>query len=410
MSDADDGRLGPEVGAAALRALRGLLHAAHEAQVDDLPGLVHDAAVTMGATAATVYVVDYDLVELVPLGRHAHSGRGSLPIAGTLGGRAFAESVVLVAGDGPVTSWVPLCNGIERVGVLEVTASSSSLPEDVLALLSDLVAQLLVTRSSVGDMVETTRRRGPMALEAEMQWKLLPPLSFATPAVSISGLLVPANEVAGDSFDYAMNGDVLHVALIDAMGHGLSASLLASLILSAYRNGRRSGLELTHVVRSIDKFVSARFDGAFATAVVAELDVRTGVYRWVNCGHLPVLLVRDGRVVKTFEEPVNMPLGLQGSGELDVGEERLERDDRVLMYSDGVVEARDVHGEWFGTDRLVDQVMKVSSAGLPAAETMRRLVHGILAHQAGDLQDDATAVLIEWRERTSSAGAAAPSA
>jgi serine phosphatase RsbU (regulator of sigma subunit) len=75
----------------------------------------------------------------------------------------------------------------------------------------------------------------------------------------------------------------------------------------------------------------------------------------------------------------------------------LEPADQVIFFTDGVVEARSANGEFFGVDRLVDMVIRTSAAATPAPETMRRLLHAILDHQDGELQDDATIVVVEWR-------------
>ncbi|WP_433221888.1 PP2C family protein-serine/threonine phosphatase [Dactylosporangium sp. CS-047395] len=80
----------------------------------------------------------------------------------------------------------------------------------------------------------------PMQLAAEIIWTQLPPLTFATDRATVAAILEPAYEVGGDAFDYAANGDALHVALFDAVGHGIEASALTALTLSAYRNARRS--------------------------------------------------------------------------------------------------------------------------------------------------------------------------
>ena len=71
--------------------------------------------------------------------------------------------------------------------------------------------------------------------------------------------------------------------------------------------------------------------------------------------------------------------------------------DQVVFFTDGVIEARSPDGNFFGADRLADLVGRASAGGNPPPETLRRLVHSILDHQAGDLQDDATAVLVEWK-------------
>ena len=98
--------------------------------------------------------------------------------------------------------------------------------------LAGLVADILITKGMYTDRFFQARRRQPMSLSAEMQWQLLPPLMMSTPQVAIAGALEPAYNVAGDSFDYALNDDVLHLAMIDAMGHGLSAAVMATLALA----------------------------------------------------------------------------------------------------------------------------------------------------------------------------------
>ena len=94
----------------------------------------------------------------------------------------------------------------------------------LLRRLAGLVADMLVTKNAYTDQFFQARRREPMSVAAEIQWSLLPPLSMSVPQVAVAGILEPAYDVAGDSFDYALNDDILHVAMIDAMGHGLDAA------------------------------------------------------------------------------------------------------------------------------------------------------------------------------------------
>jgi serine phosphatase RsbU (regulator of sigma subunit) len=214
--------------------------------------------------------------------------------------------------------------------------------------------------------------------------------------VAIAGILVPTDEVAGDSFDYAVNGPIANVAIVDAMGHGLDATLMSAIAIGQLRNSRRRNSNLHDTVIAMDEAIAERFGpDRFVTGIIGQLDTNTGVWTWVNCGHPPSLLVRGGHVVKELVTPVNPPLGLL-SGEPDISSERLEPGDRLLLYTDGVTETRDASGGFFGVERLVDFVTKQSAAGRPAAETLRRLNLAILQHQTGPLQDDATTVLVEW--------------
>ena len=143
---------------------------------------------------------------------------------------------------------------------------------------------------------------------------LLPPLMMTTPQVAVAGALEPAYDVAGDSFDYALNGDVLHLCMIDAMGHGLDAAVMATLAIGAYRHARRIDVEpgrslRCHGLRQVaDQFGPDRF----ATAQMARLDVGSGRLQWVNTGHPPPLLIRDGRIVGQLDTD-DVPVGFGGA-------------------------------------------------------------------------------------------------
>jgi len=89
------------------------------------------------------------------------------------------------------------------------------------------------------------------------------------------------------------------------------------------------------------------------------------------------------------------PLGLQDA-KPEVCQTRLEHGDRLLLYTDGITEARSPSGEFFGEQRLADHIISALAAGDPAPETVRRLMRSVLTHQADQLQDDASIVVLEW--------------
>ncbi len=385
-----------------LRAFRDLVAGTHQARPEDVPALAMRCAELLDAGEMVIYLVDYEQRNLMPLAGDGTPHRDPIAVDGTLPGRSFAmtETYETDTGSG-WRLWVPLLDGVERLGVLEVVTTTEP-SRDVLAnyrTAAGLLSEVLMTRRAYGDAVERIRRRLPMQLAAEIIWNLLPPLTFATTDVLISAILEPAYDVGGDAFDYAVNGGVLHAAVFDAVGHGIDASAMTSLTISAYRNARRCGLDLVDTYRSIDKWVSATYPHGFVTAALTELDTDRGLFRRISAGHPGELLFRDGKLVRTLPAPTAMPLGL---GHLDTGiptveEEALQPGDQLLLYTDGVTEARTDNGEFFGPDRLVDFVTRSLADHVSAPETLRRLVHAILEHQPENLQDDATAVLLEWR-------------
>lgn len=297
--------------------------------------------------------------------------------------------------------WLPLLHGAERLGVLEFRVKAPPpLPvQHDLEVIAALVAELIASRRFYGDAVEHTRRRMPMQLAAEIIWNQLPPLTFAVDGTMVTAVLEPCYEVGGDAFDYAANGDVLHVALFDTVGHGISASALTTLTLNTYRNARRSGLSLLDTCRSIDKWIRAQYPGAFVTALVAELDIATGAYRRISAGHPAELFLRDGRALPMLPTPNALPLGL---GHMlrrvpQVIEVQLEPGDALVLYTDGITEARDASGTLFGVEQLSEFMLRTLGAGIPAPETMRRLIQTIVSYEQGELRDDATAAMLQWR-------------
>jgi len=395
-----------------------LLRRTHLAGGHDLPRLFERHGEAIGVTDVAVFLADLQQRVLVPFS--GTNGPGvtvhaeALGIDSTLAGRAFqqVESVVQELDDGDRSSqriWLPLVDGIERVGVLAVTvvASEEALAGDSVLIarlhrFASLAAELIVAKATYGDTIVRLRRASDMGLAAEMQWALLPPLTFANADVTIAAGLEPAYDVGGDCIDYAVDAGVARFAIFDGMGHGLRSALLAATAVAGYRNGRRSGHSLITTARGIDSAVDAAFEGeAFGTGLLAELDTDSGSLTWVNAGHPAPLLLREGRLVRELHAEPMLPFGLGATlghmEDVSVGIEALEPRDVVILYSDGMVEARSPEGEFFGVDRMVDLVSRNLAAGLPAPETMRRIVRALLDHHQGQLVDDASLLIIEWR-------------
>ena len=406
-----DGRLALEAEA----ATDALMSQAHTAAAFELPALADRHVGGFGGTEAVIYLADLQQTMLVPFfgpdGPGPHTHVDLLSIDSTLAGRAFRHVEVLVQHNvgGASTVWLPLLDGSERLGVVAVSVEG-----DADALLSgrlrarlqrfvSIIGELVMTKTLYADTIVRLRRLAQMGLAAEMQWSLLPPLTFACPEVTIAAALEPAYEVAGDTFDYAIDTGVARFAVLDGMGHGLRSAQSAVVAVAAYRHARRAGHSLLETCAAIDDAVSEAFSGSmFTTAVLAELNTTDGMLQWVNAGHPEPFLLRDGRLVKTLHVAPRPPLGLHLGGAWSsppVGTEHLEPGDVVLLYTDGVIEARAPDGEFFGERRLVDLIVQHMAAGLPAPETMRRLVRALLEHQQGRLTDDASLVLISWAGR-----------
>jgi hypothetical protein len=400
------------------RMLGGLISANHLASMEDLPALIAEHAELVGFSHTMVYVVDLQGQFLAPLpGQHDEDGKPleRIRIDATMAGWAFrnleitcarhagdssdAEGAPSSTGEDPRRLWVALLDGTERLGVLAVTVPG----DDELARwragqLASLISLLVASKRSTSDTYSRLVRAQPMHLSAEVLWTLMPARTFANERVVVSAALEPAYLVGGDVFDYGLAGDVLHLSIFDAMGHDTAAGLTATIAVGACRNNRRQDADLVTITEKIDEAIAEQFDGTrFATGILADLDTRTGLLTWVNRGHHPPLVLRSGRVVATLEMEPDPPMGLGMGVFTKPARYQLEPGDRLLFYTDGVIEAQSPDGELFGLERFTDFVIRREVDGVPAPETLRRLIQTLLEHQQGRLQDDATVLLVEWR-------------
>ncbi len=376
-----------------------------------IPEIVAAHAALLGARSTVILLADLEQTVLAPFPPNAadEPGAGSLLVESTLAGRAYQHDEVLVQpphdSEPRTTWWSPLSHGADRLGVLAVTVEAGAhdgletAPPGWLRPFVTLVAHLIVAKAPYADTLVTARRSVHLELAAEIQWGLLPPLTFASAEVTIAGVLEPAYEVAGDTVDYAVEPGVARFAVFDGMGHGLRSAQLAALTVAAYRNTRRRGAGLAETAASIDLAVELGFAGdSFSTGVLAELDLDTGHLEWVNAGHPDPLLLRHGRHVKTLSGEPGLPFGLGLPDALGyrAAHEQLEPGDHVLLFTDGVIEARSPSGEQFGVERLVDLLARTVADSLSAAESMRRVSRALVEHQRDRLTDDATLLLLEW--------------
>ena len=372
---------------------------------ESIPDIVWRIAQPLSATDVVVYLVDFAQTTLEPMPDHAtHADAPKQePVVGSMAGRAFTDAACTWAErpDG-VRVWVPIIEGSDRTGVLALTIREST--DDILEACEELgllVGYLIATLARTTDLYYLHRRRRSLTLAASMQWDLLPPLVLKTPAVSLAGLLEPAYEVGGDCFDYALNGRVLNLGVMDAMGHGVGSSLISALALGSYRHDRREGRSLERTHLTLDDVISTHCPPfTFATGQLAQLDVDTGALTWTNAGHPLPFLIRGGSVIGELECRPTPPWGLGSvvapNAVPTVAGESLEPGDSVLFYTDGVVEAHKPGGDLFGVERLADLIGRHASDQLEPEEIVRQIVKSILDYKADELADDATLVLVRW--------------
>ncbi|WTV73100.1 serine/threonine-protein phosphatase [Streptomyces sp. NBC_00028] len=356
----------------------------------------------LGLHHAVAYLADIQQRHLVPL----TDVTATLPIDDSLAGWTYRTQSLRVepAESGAVTAWFPLLDGAERLGVLAV--HGPSLTAACLnrgKALATLVAMMVTSRRTFKDSYVQRTRTERMQLPSEMLRAFLPPRTIGNARVVSTAVLEPAYEIGGDAFDHALTETTLHATVFDAMGHNLASGLTSALSLAACRNARRIGADLPELVQTVDEALAQWLPDQFCTGILAQLDLASGVLRWCNCGHPAPLLIRDQQMMEdALEREADPPLGLPfllSDRDRRIHEVTLQPGDRVLLYTDGVTEARTLHGELFGLQRFADYVIRATAAGELAPETLRRLIHSILDVETSRLRDDATIMMFEWQPR-----------
>jgi serine phosphatase RsbU (regulator of sigma subunit) len=385
----------PSVG----HALARLIDVAGALPPGSIAEIVDVAAELVGATRGRVYVADYALRHLQALENDGRVG-DAYPIDGTLSGRAFASGELVVSGESPTVLWVPLSEGSERIGVLELIFDewNGEKPANLDAVV-DLLVLIVVSKRRYTDVWHRTRRAQPLSDAAEAQWDLLPPLTCSTDEVALSGILEPAYSIGGDSFDYALNPGRLEFAIVDAAGHGMPAVLMSVAAINGLRNSRREEASLESAYHQVDRIIAEQFGQSYyVTGQIASLDLATGVLTWLNAGHPLPMLVRDGTYVGELQCKPSIPMGL-GGPVVEVASQQLQRGDRILFYTDGITEPLSPDGERFGPDRLADFLVRATLDQVSATETARRLCANVIAHGDNRRKDDATLFLVDYRGR-----------
>ncbi len=308
---------------------------------------------------------------------------------------------VVQSGAGPERLvFTPLTLHGERLGVLQVglpTPPGSDLLDDLSAVAA-VIAHMVIWASRLTDVFERVRRLRPFSLPAEMQWVLLPARGYSCEQFSIAGQLVPAHRVGGDHFDFHLEPASLLLTLSDAMGHGLDAAMVTALGVGALRHARRHQLDIEEQLQEANQALCERFSGEqFATGLIFQVDLDTGLASVVNAGYPALLRVRGGEVVVLSYEP-HLPLGMFEDTVYASQRSQLLAGDRLLFVSDGAVEAVDSSGESFG-DHLLTNVLR-QTAAVTAHEVVATLQARLLDHQDGHPRDDATIVCLDWRGGT----------
>ena len=258
----------------------------------------------------------------------------------------------------------------EAMGALYVDSRFASrdiskVSGDILRMVAREAASLIENARLVQAEEEARRYQQELSIAASIQQRLMavtiPEVSFAR----LDGKNLPCRDVGGDFYDAVNTKDGLAVVLTDVAGKGVSAALLASTLQGMIYSQLTAGMALTEIVASANRFLTSKHIGEkYATVIIARLR-RDGELEYVNCGHIPPLLVCSGEVIRPAHG--NLPVGLLADATYESDRYSLHNGDRLVLVTDGVTEAENSEGEFFDNERLEIAAKKGSLKDILAA-------------------------------------------
>ena len=382
--------------------LSGILAVAEAAEpVASLDVVAHNLRERLGARSVSFLFVDLLGGKLVRLTEDVETQSGRHAEQVELAGSDYetvlrAQEPRRVPGDG-YGEWVivPVTHRGDVIGLLELVLprAADEGGADVLKEVREAaraLAYMIVTDGRFTDLYHWGQRTTQVHLAAEIQHQLLPsPTSCEAPEFIVACALVPADSVGGDTYDFAVDRETVHLSITDAMGHDVGAALVATLLVNALRRARRSGYDVAEQAGQAHQAMLDYGDGAFATGQLLRVSLDGRGAQLVNAGHQLPLLVRDG-AVEEVPLTADLPFGVPGTAAAyyRVQELDLRPRDRLVLYTDGMRERCAASVDLSALVR--------DTRDLHPREAVRVMTSAVSDACHGELPDDATVLCLDW--------------
>lgn len=226
---------------------------------------------------------------------------------------------------------------------------------DLLKTIATEAAALMENAQLAIEEEHARRYREELNIAASIQQDLMAVQPPKTSYASIQARFQPCKEIGGDFYDAVAGDDCVYIVVADVSGKGVSAALLAQTLQGMVYAQLLADQRLDKIARALNRYICAKDIGKYATMIVVRLD-SSGTLEYVNCGHIHPLLKTPSGVQELMES--NLPVGLIEQAEFHSHRITLTPGTRVLLVTDGVTEAEDESGEFFGNTRLENALSK----------------------------------------------------
>jgi sigma-B regulation protein RsbU (phosphoserine phosphatase) len=226
----------------------------------------------------------------------------------------------------------------------------SSVSNDILRAIATEAASLIENARLVQAEEAARRYQQELSIAASIQQRLMAVTIPEVPFARLAGRNLSCKEIGGDFFDAVNTEDGLALVLADVSGKGVSAALLASTLQGMIYSQLTARMPLTEIVAAANRFFTHKHIGEkYATLIIARIR-RDGELEYVNCGHVPPLLVCNHEVIRPKHG--NLPVGLLSDATYESDRCNLHPGDRLVLVTDGVTEAENARGDFFEDHRL----------------------------------------------------------
>ena len=263
----------------------------------------------------------------------------------------------------------------------------------------EVTRELEAQRRAYAEKVEADHRAAQeLEIAKQVQARLFPQTLPALRSLDYTGICIQARQVGGDYYDFMDLGrERLGLVIGDISGKGIAAALLMANLQANLRSQSAIALDQPErLLRSVNQlFYENTADSAYATLFFAEYDDNLRYLHYVNCGHLPALLLRSDNTLERLESTCTV-LGLFKEWDCSIGERRLRPGDLLVLYTDGVTESFKAGGEEFGEKRLID-VLKQQRSLSPQA-LLTSIVDQVREFSSDEQHDDITLIVAKCRD------------